>query len=96
MYVVKNNLWAVKLQNRFVNHPVKSFLDLVSFFSSAMILTRLLYLDVFFLFSVILLHADELRFSLNKAFVNKNVIIIAFIFTKFFYLKTYEVNECLA
>lgn len=61
-YAVKNNLWAVRLHNSFVDHSVKSFLDLVSF-SSIMIVTKLLHLCIFFLSFMILLNDDELKFS---------------------------------
>lgn len=48
---------------QFVDHSVKSFLDLVSF-NSAVILTTLLYLGIFFLFSV-LLNAEEWKVSIK-------------------------------
>lgn len=48
MCAVKNNMWAVRLQKSFVDHLVKSFISWASFYSSAMILTKFLYLDMDF------------------------------------------------
>lgn len=81
MYTVKNNLWAVRLQNSFVDHSGKSFLALVFFISGATIVNNMAP------FYMILLYADKFKFSQKRTFGDGNVIITAFMFTRFFYLK---------